>query len=209
VGIQYRKSFKAGPVRITASKSGISYSAGVKGARITKRADGRVQATASAPGTGLRHTSTLGSKPRSRKASQARQGRTRPAAKPLGGGRATITPRQRYTAEAVLEAKGYLGSISVSASGIEVRRSKLGRLAGNRSSTISWEQLAAIDFLAPNIVRNGYVHFVTAGEPRGLSATGRGNRLAAVARNPHTVMFTWQQKRRYKKLRAALEDSVG
>jgi hypothetical protein len=85
----------------------------------------------------------------------------------------------------------------------------MGRLTGNRSSTISWEQLAAIDFLAPNIIRNGYVHFVTSGEPRGLSATGRGNRLAAVARNPHTVMFTWQQKRRYKKLRGALEDSVG
>jgi hypothetical protein len=53
VGISYRKSFKAGPVRVTASQSGISYSAGVKGARITKRADGRVQTTLSAPGTGL------------------------------------------------------------------------------------------------------------------------------------------------------------
>ena len=36
---RYRKSFKAGPFRVT-SKSGSSYSAGVKGARVTKRADG-------------------------------------------------------------------------------------------------------------------------------------------------------------------------
>ncbi len=43
MGLSYRKSTKIGPLRITASKSGISYSAGVKGARITKRADGRVQ----------------------------------------------------------------------------------------------------------------------------------------------------------------------
>src|ERR1700730_9702015 len=58
MGIRYRKTFKAGPVRVTASKSGISYSAGVKGARITKRADGRGQTTLSAPRTGLRYTTT-------------------------------------------------------------------------------------------------------------------------------------------------------
>ncbi|MEU2867350.1 DUF4236 domain-containing protein [Streptomyces mirabilis] len=60
VGFSYRKSFKAGPVRVTASKPGISYSAGVKGARVTKRADGRVQTTLSAPGTGVRHTTSHG-----------------------------------------------------------------------------------------------------------------------------------------------------
>lgn len=64
MGFSYRKSFKAGPFRITASKSGISYSAGVKGARITKRANGRVQTTLSAPGTGLRYTSTSGTSKR-------------------------------------------------------------------------------------------------------------------------------------------------
>lgn len=58
MGFSYRKSFKAGPLRVTASKSGISYSAGVKGLRVTKRADGRVQTTISAPGTGLRYTTS-------------------------------------------------------------------------------------------------------------------------------------------------------
>ncbi|MFE0173303.1 DUF4236 domain-containing protein [Streptomyces sp. NPDC059002] len=42
---------------MTASKSGIGMSAGVPGARVTKRADGRVQTTVSVPGTGLSHTS--------------------------------------------------------------------------------------------------------------------------------------------------------
>jgi tetratricopeptide (TPR) repeat protein len=51
------KSIKLAPgVRMTFSKSGVSYSAGVKGYRVTKRADGRVQGTASIPGTGLSHT---------------------------------------------------------------------------------------------------------------------------------------------------------
>lgn len=62
MGFSYRKSFKAGPFRVTASKSGISYSAGVPGARITKKANGKVQTTLSAPGTGLRYTATSGTK---------------------------------------------------------------------------------------------------------------------------------------------------
>lgn len=60
MGLSFRKSFKAGPFRITASKSGISASAGVKGARVTKRANGRVQTTLSAGGA--RYTSTSGAK---------------------------------------------------------------------------------------------------------------------------------------------------
>ena len=64
MGFSYRKSVKMGPFRVTASKSGISYSAGVKGARITKRADGKVQTTLSARGTGLRYTKTTQGKRR-------------------------------------------------------------------------------------------------------------------------------------------------
>ncbi len=64
MGLSYRKSVKMGPFRVTASKSGISYSTGVKGARITKRADGKVQTTLSAPGTGLRYTKTAQGKSR-------------------------------------------------------------------------------------------------------------------------------------------------
>jgi hypothetical protein len=72
MGFSYRKPVKMGPFRVTASKSGISYSAGVKGARVTKRANGKVQTTLSAPGTGLRYT-TSGTKTRQAK---------RPAASP-------------------------------------------------------------------------------------------------------------------------------
>lgn len=61
MGFRARKSIKIAPgVRMNFSKSGIGYSAGVKGYRVTKRADGRVQRTASLPGTGLSHVSTSG-----------------------------------------------------------------------------------------------------------------------------------------------------
>ncbi|MDF3291561.1 DUF4236 domain-containing protein [Streptomyces silvisoli] len=60
VGFSYRKSFRAGPFRVTASKSGLSYSAGIKGVRVTKWANGPVQTTFSTPETGMRYTSGSG-----------------------------------------------------------------------------------------------------------------------------------------------------
>jgi tetratricopeptide (TPR) repeat protein len=62
MGFRIRRSIQIVPgVRMTFSKTGIGYSAGVKGYRVTKRADGRVQRTASIPGTGLSYVTTSGS----------------------------------------------------------------------------------------------------------------------------------------------------
>jgi hypothetical protein len=61
MGFSYRKSFKAGPIRITASKSGVSYSTKVAGVRVTKRANGRVTTSTSLPG-GVRYTTSGGKK---------------------------------------------------------------------------------------------------------------------------------------------------
>lgn len=67
MGLRFRKSKNFGPFRINISKSGIGGSVGVKGFRITKKAKGGVQATASLPGTGLSYTKNLSA---SKKASQ-------------------------------------------------------------------------------------------------------------------------------------------
>ena len=58
MGMRFRKSVKFGPFRATVSKSGVSYSFGGKGARVTKRADGRTQATVGVPGSGVYYTTT-------------------------------------------------------------------------------------------------------------------------------------------------------
>src|SRR6266702_1103922 len=59
LGSSYRKSFKLAPgVRMTVSKSGIGYSVGGKGVRVTKRARGGVQTTLHAPGTGLSYSAS-------------------------------------------------------------------------------------------------------------------------------------------------------
>ena len=62
MGLRYRKTIKAGPLRVTASKSGISTSIGGKGARITKTANGKTRTTLSIPGTGLSYVSETGGK---------------------------------------------------------------------------------------------------------------------------------------------------
>lgn len=59
MGFSYRKSKKIGPFRVTASKSGISTSVGGKGYRVTRKANGKIQTTASIPGTGIRYTKQL------------------------------------------------------------------------------------------------------------------------------------------------------
>ena len=53
MGIRFRKSFSIGPLRISFSKSGLGFSIGWKGLRLTKKAKGGFRATASRPGTGL------------------------------------------------------------------------------------------------------------------------------------------------------------
>ena len=57
MGFRFRKSFKVGPMRVNFSKSGMGYSFGTKGARITKMANGRTRRTVGIPGTGISHVS--------------------------------------------------------------------------------------------------------------------------------------------------------
>jgi Protein of unknown function (DUF4236) len=67
MGFSYRKSFKLAPgVRMTVSKSGIGYSVGGKGVRVTKRARGGVQTTLHAPGTGLSYSASTSTGTRKR-----------------------------------------------------------------------------------------------------------------------------------------------
>lgn len=43
MGLRFRKSFGSGPFRVNLSKSGVSYSVGTKGARVTKKANGGIR----------------------------------------------------------------------------------------------------------------------------------------------------------------------
>ena len=63
MGLRYRKSIKlGGGFRVNISKSGVGYSWGTKGYRVTKTATGQTRKTYSIPGTGLSYVKTKGKK---------------------------------------------------------------------------------------------------------------------------------------------------
>jgi tetratricopeptide (TPR) repeat protein len=101
MGFTARKSFKVMPgVPMTVSKGGISTSAGVRGARVTQTASGKVTRTVGLPGTGLSHTKTIsGSQSaRSAPATPAKPGVTTPKSekelyKAITAGRPEELPR--------------------------------------------------------------------------------------------------------------------
>src|ERR1035437_72424 len=64
MGWRFPRSLKLGPLKLNFSKSGIGYSAGVRGFRVGTDAKGRTYTAASTPGTGLYHRAYYGaSKP--------------------------------------------------------------------------------------------------------------------------------------------------
>lgn len=62
MGLRFRKSFNFGPFRLNLSKSGVGYSVGGKGFRVTKKAGGGVRTTTSIPGTGISYVQDTGGK---------------------------------------------------------------------------------------------------------------------------------------------------
>lgn len=62
MGFRFRKSAKFGPFRINFSKSGVGYSFGGKGFRVTKKAGGGMRTTASIPGTGVSYVKDYSSR---------------------------------------------------------------------------------------------------------------------------------------------------
>jgi len=59
MGLRFRKSFSIGPLRINLSKSGVGFSFGFKGFRVSRSAKGKNTATVSLPGTGLSYVQDL------------------------------------------------------------------------------------------------------------------------------------------------------
>ena len=88
---------------------------------------------------------------------------------------------------------------------IEISRTRWGALHGARPASLAWKQVIAVDFLDPRWYDDGHVHFVTASDTRGLSTVGIGDPLAVAPRNPHAIVFRWQQRAVYRRLQELLD----
>ena len=73
MGFNFRKSIKIGPARINLSKSGVGYSVGTKGLRISKSAKGKTRMTAKLAGTGISYSKNLSGKSKPKTNSKTRK----------------------------------------------------------------------------------------------------------------------------------------
>ena len=74
MGFRYRKSINlGGGFRINLSKSGVGYSWGTKGYRVTKTATGKTRTTASIPGTGISYVHETGKSNKNKATSERKQ----------------------------------------------------------------------------------------------------------------------------------------
>jgi hypothetical protein len=102
--------------------------------------------------------------------------------------------------------KGYLAAVTVHQGGVNIGRSVLGVLNLNRPAAVGWQEMVAIHFVPPNILRNGYVHFATLGDPQRLGTISNGR--GSATRHPRAILFRWQHRRAYRQLRDLLTGAV-
>ena len=90
MGFRFRKSVNLGPVRINLSKSGIGYSVGTKGFRVTKKAAGGTRTTTSIPGTGISYTKDYQKKSKKEENVMAKKSKKKLSGKSIVGGLAAL-----------------------------------------------------------------------------------------------------------------------
>lgn len=93
MGFRFRKSVKAGPMRINFSKSGVGYSVGGKGFRFTKKANGGTRTTTSVPGTGISFVKD--SKKEKKGSAMRNTNEIEPIVRPTGDGSRQDQPENR------------------------------------------------------------------------------------------------------------------
>jgi hypothetical protein len=100
--------------------------------------------------------------------------------------------------------KGKLATVTVHQGGIHIERTRAGMIGANHSADIPWQELAAVDFLAPSFFRNGHIHFATFNDPRGLTFSGNSDPMTSSFKNPHVILFDWPKSQAYRQLRDLL-----
>lgn len=114
MGFRFRKSINLGPAKINLSKSGVGYSFGGKGFRVTKKATGGTRTTASIPGTGFSYVKESSKKSRKNTRTQASGGGTgsMPSGYTYNGGsKKPVTKRWWFWVIVVILGLGIIGSV--------------------------------------------------------------------------------------------------
>lgn len=205
--VQFRKSKKIGPIRITASKNGIGISAGAGPVRVSRGPDGKVRRTISAPGTGIYDTRVIGS-------GQRNQGpppnhTSPPQADPAGGVdgyQPTMAPAFRCHPVALpqpISVKGYNGTITFDGATVQFTRKGIAAKAGRlRDTTFPITAVNAIDWKEPTMAVNGHLRFCVP------LADGSLPSPVPVPENQFALLVTKQQRKRFDEILGALNATM-
>lgn len=203
--VQFRKSKKIGPIRLSASKGGLGISAGAGPLRVSRGADGKVRRTVTIPGTGLSDTQVVGGgsvqsgRPAERgHPSSAPSPTPEPASSPLG----TPAPSVRahpVTLTAPLVAKGYNGVVEFDGATVQFHRKGLSAKIGGLSAvSIPITSVCAVEWKEPTAMVNGHLHLVVP------LMDGNLPTATPIPQNSHAVLVTKQQRRKFDEVLAAL-----
>ena len=133
-------------------------------------------------------------------------GQQPPARLPPPAGRFTAAPWVPPPYLLPVTIKGYLASVTVHQGGVSIARSLLGMLNLNHSAAVGWHEMAAIHFVPPHILHNGYVHFAIPGDPQRLSTISNGS--GSATRQPRVILFRWHHRGAYRHLRDLLIGAI-
>ncbi|MBF6221805.1 DUF4236 domain-containing protein [Nocardia abscessus] len=167
--VQFHKSKKFGPVRITASKKGLGVSVGAGPVRVGLGADGKVRRTLRLPGPGIYDTKVVAAadeiaRPEGPVTSKPEVRLEKPPIAPC--------QLQPVALTQPISAKGHNGTVTFDGWWIDIERSgTLARLAATvnsyKSKRIPLDGVEHVEWKQPSTLINGYLRVVRGGERRG------------------------------------------
>lgn len=194
--VQFRRSKKIGPFRLTVSKSGLGTSAGAGPLRISRGADGKIRRTIRLPGTGISDTKVMGGHKSAQRASPRA---ISPPPTP------TMATTFRYGPIAVAQpivARGNNGTIVFDGQAIRIHRTTAtARLAAQNPVATPITAIYVVEWIAPTMLTNGHIRLVIP------TATGLLPHSLPLPQEPSAVIVTYQQQHRFSHLLSALEFS--
>lgn len=99
--------------------------------------------------------------------------------------------------------KGYLATVTLHPDRAEITRKPMGKIFGNKNTTIPLTDITKMQWREPTKLVNGYACFAT-NEDQGRLAIFSTQDMKTIGGNPRTILFTWGQRDTLTKLQTAV-----
>ncbi|TMR06904.1 hypothetical protein ETD83_02465 [Actinomadura soli] len=103
--------------------------------------------------------------------------------------------------------KAHQATVTLHADRVEISRRGLGRVASDKHTVIPLAEIVQVQWKDPTVLVNGCLFLATAEDVKTVKPLG-ASKEKAIGGNPHVVLFTSFQRKRYAELRAAVKAAV-